>query len=287
VAIIQWFQQWRSGEVRVRRDWLDTVHRAGAVPMIVWEPWERPLNGYASPSQASASVAAIASGRYDAYIRGWARALAQYRRPVLIKFMHEMNGSWYPWSIGVNGNTAAGYVRAWRHVHDLFRAAGATNVAWVWSLNTELGFDRPPAPPASYYPGPQYVDWVGVSGMNWGTTQTWSRWLSADTIFRDDYHRLRAFGRPLMISEIGAVSRGGDQVAWVTTALERFRRAYPAVRAVVWFDAWYSPGIDFRLSDRSRRALTMTLAGPYWGRPVQCVPTALPRPQRPPSPAER
>ena len=134
--------------MRVRRDWLDTVHRAGAVPMIVWEPWERPLNGYASPTQAGASVAAIASGRYNTYIRGWARALAQYRRPVLIKFMHEMNRSWYPWSIGVNGNTAAGYVRAWRHVHDLFRAAGATNVAWVWSLNTRTGLRSAARPTA-------------------------------------------------------------------------------------------------------------------------------------------
>lgn len=274
VSIIQWFQQWRSGEKRVRRDWLDTVHRSGAVPMIVWEPWARPPGGYASPDQAGASVTDIASGRYDAYIRAWARALAAYRRPVLIKFMHEMNGWWYPWSVGVNGNTPAGYVRAWRHVHGLFRAAGATNVSWVWSLNTGLGFEREAFPPASYYPGHQYVDWVGVSGMNWGTTQSWSTWLSADTIFSGDYRRLRAFGRPIMISEIGSVDEGGSQAVWVTETLDRFRRKYPAVRAVVWFDAWYNVGVDFRLGDRSRRALVKALAHPYWSRPVARAPTA-------------
>jgi len=32
-----------------------------------------------------------------------------------------MNGKWQPWSIGVNGNTAAQYVTAWRHAHDIFR----------------------------------------------------------------------------------------------------------------------------------------------------------------------
>jgi hypothetical protein len=285
VRIVQWFQQWRSNEVRLRRDWLDSVDRAGAIPMIVWEPWRRRPDGADDPTQAAASVAAIGSGRYDPYIRAWARGLAAYRRPVLIKFMHEMNGWWYPWSVGINGNTPAGFIQAWRHVHDLFRAAGATNVSWVWSLNTEFGFDRDRYPPTAYYPGDAYVDWVGFSGMNWGTTQPWSSWTSADTFFRADYERLRAFGRPLMITEVATVQQGGDQAEWVTQTMDLFRRSYPAVRAVVWFSNRHSPSIDFRLGKRGERALGRTLTNPYWRPRLRVAPLDARPPmsgQRPP-----
>ncbi len=285
VHIIQWFQQWRSNEVRLRRDWLDAVDRAGAVPMIVWEPWKRRSDGGPDPEQKGASVAAIGSGRYDAYIKEWARGLAAYRRPVLIKFMHEMNGWWYPWSIGANGNTPAGFVQAWRHVHDVFRRAGATNVSWVWSLNTEWGFTNLRHPPTAYYPGDAYVDWVGFSGMNWGNTQSWSTWTSAATVFQGDYQRLCAFNRPLMISEIATAQRGGDHARWVTETMNHVRRYYPRVRAVVWFSNRHSPTVDFRLGKRGEQALGRTLADPYWRPPTRIAPLDARPPistQRPP-----
>ena len=53
--------------------------------------------------------------------------------PVAISFGHEMNGNWYPW--GTDQTTAGQFVAAWRHIHDLFAAAGASNVIWVWNPN--------------------------------------------------------------------------------------------------------------------------------------------------------
>ena len=40
-----------------------------------------------------------------------------------------MNGNWFPWSETRNGNSSGEYVAAWRHVRDIFRAEGVTNVA--------------------------------------------------------------------------------------------------------------------------------------------------------------
>jgi beta-mannanase len=51
----------------------------------------------------------------------------------MLRFAHEMNGNWYPWSEGVNGNAAGQYVPAYRRVVTLFRSVGVTNVTWVWS----------------------------------------------------------------------------------------------------------------------------------------------------------
>src|SRR3712207_8531028 len=48
-----------------------------------------------------------------------------------------MNGDWHPFSEKRNGNQPGEYVKAWRHVHDIFTAVGANNATWVWCPNTE------------------------------------------------------------------------------------------------------------------------------------------------------
>ncbi|WP_217631238.1 glycosyl hydrolase [Modestobacter sp. DSM 44400] len=82
-----------------------------------------------------------------------------------IRLMHEMNGNWYPWGSGANGNQPGEFVLAWRHVHDRFTALGVTNVAWTWAPNAVYTGGAPLAP---LYPGDAYVDAVGLSNYNWG-----------------------------------------------------------------------------------------------------------------------
>ena len=67
------------------------------------------------------SLAAIASGHYDSYLRSYAEAVRSYRGPVILSFGHEMNGSWYSW--GYRHTSPAVFVAAWRHIVTLFRAA--------------------------------------------------------------------------------------------------------------------------------------------------------------------
>ena len=75
---------------------------------------------------------------FDSYLRSWADGIRSLGYPVAIRFAHEMNGDWYPWCEKVNGNQPGDYVKAWRHVHDVFRPRGATNVIWVWSPNVQV-----------------------------------------------------------------------------------------------------------------------------------------------------
>jgi hypothetical protein len=141
---------------RVDTTALRLLSDSGRLPMMTWEPWN-----HTTPSANPYSLQAIASGRFDAYLRAQGEALAAVGAPVAVRFAHEMNGSWYPWGQGVNGNTPADYVAAYRHVHDVITAAGATNVLWVWSPITVIS--RPGVPLAPLYPGDGYVDWVGLS----------------------------------------------------------------------------------------------------------------------------
>ena len=103
------------------------------IPVISWEPWRPPRLGtpigrQGAPQRAY-SNAAIADGRWDGYLRRWALAIKAYGHPVILRPMAEFNGFWYPWS-----HDPHQFVRAWRHMWNVFRAVGADNVTWVWSF---------------------------------------------------------------------------------------------------------------------------------------------------------
>lgn len=253
--IVNWYQQWLSGERRFRPDWARRVARAGAVPMITWEPWRAPAGQRHTADQPDISLARIADGAFDPYIRAWARDVAAYRGAVLIRLMHEMNGSWYPWGIGVNGNTPQDYVRAWRHVHRIFDRAGARNVSWVWSVNNLERIAGVTHDIGPEYPGDRWVDWVSTSGFNWGNAYSWSTWRGADALYRGTYRRLARFGKPVMISEIGTTGVGGDARTWIRQTFARLRQAYPRLRAVLWYDDIDGGGLDFRLQGQTAGAL--------------------------------
>jgi len=86
---------------------------------------------------------------------------------------------------------------------------------------------------AAYYPGDQYVDWVGLDGYNWG----YSGWQSFDDIFSGAYQTLAALtAKPLMIGEFAAAEQGGDKAAWIGDALQKLNSNYTRVKLFCWFN---------------------------------------------------
>lgn len=253
--IVNWFQQWLTGERRFRADWARRVARAGAIPMITWEPWSAPAGEKHQAIQPDVALARIAGGDHDRFIRAWARDVAAYRGPVMLRLMHEMNGNWYPWGVLTNGNTPADYVRAWRRVHRIFEEAGAYNVSWIWSINNLERIEGEDHSVDAYYPGDRYVDWVSTSGFNWGGAHSWSSWRTADPLYRDTYRVLSRHGKPIMISEIGTTGIGGDPRAWIRQTFRTLREDYPRLRAVLWYDDVDGGGLDFRLQGQTAGAL--------------------------------
>jgi hypothetical protein len=199
---------------------------AGRIPLITWKP-------------TGVSLQAVAGGRDDALLRARGRALAAYGHPVLLRFAHEPNGDWYTWSedydqgAPIKGNTAATYVRAWRHIHQVFAEAGARNVSWVWSLNFR---DYPAANRAErYYPGDDVVDWIGIDAYNEGDSVPGSSWTAIGPLIAPLY-KMYASRKPIMLSEVGSVAKGGDESRWIESLAADLPHDYPAVKAVVWFD---------------------------------------------------
>ena len=133
-----------------------------------------------------------------------------------------MNGNWFPWSEGVNGNQPGEFVAAWRHVHDIFdRGRAPTNVTWVWCPNVDP--DSTCSDLASLYPGDDYVDWTGLDGYNWGTNPAKpDRWRSFDRALQPTYNEIAdtiAPSKPMMIGEIGSTEYGGSKASWIKEAL--------------------------------------------------------------------
>jgi mannan endo-1,4-beta-mannosidase len=185
----------------------------GAVPLVQMEP-------------TGASLAAIASGRYDAYLRSYAAAVRSFGRRVILSFGHEMNGYWYSW--GYRHTSPAVFVAAWRHVVTVFRRQGVRNVTWLWTVNiidTHGGI----ASPGPWWPGSRYVNMVGVDGYYLKPGWTFA------SLFGPTIKAVRALTLdPVLISETGAAPAVG-QPAKIADLFAGVR-AY-GLLGFVWFDA--------------------------------------------------
>ncbi len=231
-SAVMWYQDWAQPETRAfNADQMDGVYIHGAVPVVTWEPWD----AMAGRDQPAYALRQILAGSYDAYVHEWARAAATWNRPFYLRFAHEMNGTGYPWTPAMNGNTPEEYVATWRHLHEIFQQEGATKARWVWSPTVAT---PDTSPLASLYPGDAYVDWVGLDGYNWGTSQPWSHWSDLADVFAASYQLLAALTlKPIMIAETASTESGGNKAQWITQGLlTDIPQRFPRIRAVIWFN---------------------------------------------------
>jgi beta-mannanase len=192
---------------------LEALSNDGFLPEITWEPW----NGSDGVNQPNYSLASIIDGDHDSYIQAWAEAAKAYGKPLLIRFAQEMNGTWYPWSEQVNGNSPGEYVEAWRHVHNIFAEDGVTNVKWVWSPNVVGSVvSGASSDLVELYPGNAYVDYVGIDGYSYPNDgcPTASA-LFGPTLATTD----QLSDRPTMIAETGIDSACSSQTSLMTSLL--------------------------------------------------------------------
>ena len=224
--IVMWFTDWERGTFDAGQ--ARAVAKRGSVPEISWEPWDSRV-GLRRP-QPKYTLASIIDGRHDSYIRRFAEAVRRYGGPVRLRFAQEMNGTWYPWSESQNGNSRGQFVKAWRHVHAIFAAAGAINVTWIWS--PVVG-----TIPAWQYPGPSEVDVVGLSGFNGGTILYARRWRSFTGLFDPSLDAIHALapGKPVELTEVGSTEQGGDKAEWIRTMFAQIRRR-PYIHSIIWFN---------------------------------------------------
>jgi hypothetical protein len=203
---------------------------AGLEVMLTWQPtdWS---------TTHPITLAEIIAGKYDNLITTWAQQIARWGKPLYMRFAHEMNGNWYSWCVGVNGNTANQYVQAWHHVHNLFETAKATNVKWIWCPNVLWG--QGPSL-AACYPGDGWCWLVGVDGYNWGTVDG-NTWESPSSIFDESLADLRTVTKKnILICETSCVEQGGSKAAWISTFFA-WLSTTPQLTGFLWFNINNNP----------------------------------------------
>jgi hypothetical protein len=175
----------------------------------------------------------VHSGRHDATIDAVAQRIRASGVPVFMGFDHE------PEDEPAKGSDAD-FVRAWRHVHDRFIAAGTHNAVWVWTMMGWSGHhDRYPG----LYPGDRYVDWVAWDPYNFHVCNGSTVWKSPATTIGSFYRWLDqngiGAGKPRMLAEFGTNFDPADPDAkrrWFEQ-LPAALQAHPKIKAAIYFNS--------------------------------------------------
>ncbi|WP_438445684.1 stalk domain-containing protein [Gorillibacterium sp. sgz5001074] len=213
---------------------------------LAYTQWGKSFpNGYAKNAKEAGAALQIAfepsqgldQVQDNAYIRQWAREAKASGIPIFLRYASEMNGAWTVW----NGDPET-YIAKWRLLHRIMQEE-APNVAMVWSPG-----DVPRGTMSAYYPGDDYVDWVGVSlytePYEHGNIQASS--LGISPVERlDELYTLYADRKPIMISETAvAHSNHNDSgtvwTEWGVMNLDRLysvmTKKYPRLKAITYFN---------------------------------------------------
>ncbi len=255
-AVIMWYRDWSGG---FPKDACDNARAYGAIPHIVWEPWY-------FGEMDKIKLDNIMNGQWDDYIRSWAKSAKAWGHPLLVRIGHEFNIDGYPWGVGNNGKDPQKYIKAFRHIVDIFKKEGAANVKWVWCF---MNFSYPDEAWNDYeaaYPGDEYVDWIGIDGYNWGTTQTWSDWQNFKMLFREQMRRMTKLHptKPIMVAEFACAEKGGDKAAWINEMPKDLKISMKGIKAVIWFDIRKETDWRITSSTRALAAFKQVMKDPYF-----------------------
>jgi beta-mannanase len=280
---------------------LTAIWDAGHVPLITWQPFAREMQATSETVER-----AIAAGEHDDHVSSWATLLESWARPrggrtrgrrFYFRPAHEMNGNWFPWSAvdssridatvtpvrndsaNTNGSGGEGraagtptdYVEMWRRLFDAFGATelDGSNVRWIWTVNAdEIGGVRA----EQYYPGDEYVDWVGLDGFNFGGSQSYSSWRTPEELFDPMLGRLRELtDKPVALTEFGSASLVGSngngehrparKAAWIEAAFEYVEAN--DIKMTCWFniDKTGADEADWAVFGGDRGTERVTLSG--------------------------
>ena len=264
---------------------LRIIARHNSIPLVFWSPWDRPYKESVGPDKYS--LRRIVAGEHDAYIDRWADGAKEHAAPIMVSFCNEMNGAWFPWS-GVNyggGKEIPGknpksyegpelFKQAWRHVVDRVRARGAANVIWVFHT---MDFSMPNDAwnmADQYYPGADYVDWMGFSlyGIQFVSDHEWAPFFDLIDWPYTELTRLDP-SKPIMLCEwgVGEFPKVGNKGAWITDAFRIMsdKKKFPRLKAAVfWHERWQNSADEMDESAKEN-------AGTYSDLRVNSSPGAL------------
>jgi len=214
----------------------------------------------------------IISGMFDEDLRAWARAARDCGVPLLVEFGTEVNGEWFPWNGKYNGaGITNGYGDlsypdgperfrdAYRHIIQLFRGEEAKNITWFFHVNCSSFPNETWNEMSYYYPGDDYIDWLGVSV--YGPQTPDSDYESFTAIMDETYPKLTALSsnKPIGLLEFAVCEGNWSKAAWIQDAFNSLIEGrYPRLKAISWWnEKWQND--DNSWSDLTVNSSTQSL----------------------------
>jgi hypothetical protein len=212
-------------------------------------------------AESTYTLQRILGGMFDEDLRGWFRSARQFGSPLIVEYGTEVNGDWFPWNGVQNGGgqlddygsdgEADGPERfreAYRHIIRLSREEGSRNITWVFHVNSG---DAPVGEwnrLEKYYPGSDWIDWVGVSAYGAQKPED-TAWPAFRDVMDPVYARLTAMApnTPVVVCEFGATlgSPRGNQETWAREALEDLvNDRWPRVIGFSWWNEGWRNDAD-------------------------------------------
>lgn len=212
----------------------------------------------------------IVDGRFDAPLERWAGEARDLGIPLIIEFGTEANNAYHSWSGKHHGggrttrygnrNLPDGPERfrdAFRHIIDIFRRQRAKNVTWVFHADARPDPDEEWNQVKNYYPGDDYIDWIGISAYGQQTSD--ETFMTFEQLVNNIYPQIQeaSANRPVAILEFGIRQRP-DKAKWISDALDAIKnQKFPRIKAVSYWNANHRDGnekIDLRI-DSSAESL--------------------------------
>ncbi|MCM3705699.1 hypothetical protein M3205_08120 [Cytobacillus firmus] len=201
------------------KEWAEEVISAGGFPQVAWEP-----------------NSGLDEVKDDEYLRQFAKDAGELKAPILLRYASEMNGTWTFYS-GHSGK----YIEKWKLVHDVMEEE-APNVMMLWNV-----FTMPEYTIAEFYPGDDYVDYVGVNIYNvfYHNDKIEVKSNFEDPLRLLDYvYNTYSHKKPIVIGEYGATNytltdgKHHDEFAVekITRMYKYLPELYPRVKFIYYFD---------------------------------------------------
>lgn len=232
------------------QDQVEGISEQGAIP-FVWREFNFEIGYYGFNNIVGQKEVTNDLSKY-------AQAIVDFGKPIFVSSMREMNGDWYPW--GQNQRT---FKNIWRYMWQIFEDTGANEYAtWVWEIYCPLprsNIDEP----ERYYPGDQYVDWIGLS--TYSRTRFRSGNQSFSELTNQTYTNMRTMHsfKPIMMAEFGK-TRESDQYRWLKDAFKTIK-SLPGMKAAIFFNhSNVELSDDHTLTDESFAVYAEILKDPYF-----------------------
>jgi len=223
---------------------IDSIYQKEALPVITWEPW---LNSFQNDliDEDMHVYDYINTGYFDDYLKKFANKLKSQGKPVFLRFAHEFDNPFYPWYvIGSEGETK--FKQAWVHVYEVFKNQNADNVIWIWN-------PWQPDNIKSFYPGKEYVDWVGVNILNYGLLNEKKKNRSFESLYEPFHEVLKDLpATPVIISELGSLSNNSTE-NWIDNAITMIETDYKEIKSIIYFHSMVDD--NFPIGDAPKQYL--------------------------------